>query len=51
MLVAVLVIVDLVILVTYTTVLSVNGELSASKNENVEDPSEAKGVSCPCPCT
>ena len=46
--IAVLIIVDLVILVTYTIVLSVNGDLSASKNENVEHPYEAKGVSCPC---
>ena len=43
--IAVLVIVDLVILITYTIVISVNGELSASKNENVEHPSEEKGVS------
>lgn len=42
--IAVLVIVDLVILITYTIVISVNGELSASKNENVEHPSEEKGV-------
>ena len=43
--IAVLVVVDLVILVTFTLTQGIVGGLSASRHENAENPSDVKGVS------
>ena len=45
MFIAVLVVVDLVILVTFTLTQGIVGGLSASRHENAENPSDVKGVS------
>ena len=44
MFIAVLVVVDLVILVTFTLTQGILGGLSASRHENVENSSDVKGV-------